>query len=381
MGYESASGDNRLNKVRVMTKKPVKKTLSQGTVAKPASSQESSSPRKRVAIALQGGGAHGAFTWGVLDAFLEDGRVDVEGISGTSAGGMNAVAFIQGYMKGGREGARKELRRFWEVISDYALVSSPFRPSLQNQLMGNPNLGDSPGYIWMNFLQGMLSPYQLNPMNVNVLESFAKSFFDFEALRNVKDMRLFLCATHVATGKLKIFRLEDLKLEVLLASACLPFLFHAVEIEGEHYWDGGFVGNPAIYPLIYECETPDVMVIQLTAMHRPDLPQTSREIIDRHKEITYNACLMREMRSINFISKLIDDGLLDPNKIKRLNVHLIRNEETFEKLEISSALNADLRFLEHLFQEGRKTGKAWLEKHYDDIGVRTTAEIQKDFVD
>lgn len=355
-----------------MTTEPPKES------SKPA---KSTPPRKRVALALQGGGAHGAFTWGVLDAFLEDGRVDIEGISGTSAGGMNAVACIQGYMKGGREGARKELRRFWEVISDYALVNSPLRPSFQNQLMGNPNLGDSPSYIWMNFLQGMLSPYQLNPMNLNPLESFAKQFFEFEALRQFKGMQLFLCATHVATGKLKIFKLEELRLEALLASACLPFLFHAVEIDGEHYWDGGFVGNPAIYPLIYECETPDVMVIQLTAMQRPDLPQTSREIIDRHKEITYNACLMREMRSINFISKLIDDGLLDANKIKRLNVHLIRNEETFEKLEISSALNADLRFLEHLFKEGRKTGKDWLEKHYDDIGVRTTAEIQKDFVD
>ncbi|MGL4825024.1 MAG: patatin-like phospholipase family protein, partial [Alphaproteobacteria bacterium] len=228
---------------------------------------------------------------------------------------------------------------------------------------------------------GMFSPYQMNPFNINPLETFAKSFFEFERLSHFKDIKLFLCATHVNTGKLKIFRLEDLRVEVLLASACLPFLFQAVEINGEHYWDGGFVGNPAIYPLIYECDTPDVMVIQLTAMHREGLPKTAREIIDRHKEITYNACLMREMRSINFISKLMDDGLLDPKKIKRLNIHLIRNAETFSELEISSALNTDWSFLEHLYNEGRKTGKDWLEQHYDDIGVRTTAQIQQDFVE
>lgn len=348
--------------------------------AEASASTSGTKKRKRVALALQGGGAHGAFTWGVLDALLEDGRLEIEGISGTSAGGMNAVAFIQGYMKGKEEGARAELRKFWKTISDNG-ATSPFKPSLYNQLTGNPNLGDSPGYAMMGLLQGMFSPYQMNPFNINPLETFAKSFFEFERLSHFKDIKLFLCATHVNTGKLKIFRLEELRVEVLLASACLPFLFQAVEINGEHYWDGGFVGNPAIYPLIYECDTPDVMVIQLTAMHREGLPKTAREIIDRHKEITYNACLMREMRSINFISKLRDDGLLDPKKIKRLNIHLIRNAETFSELEISSALNTDWSFLEHLYNEGRKTGKDWLEQHYDDIGVRTTAQIQQDFVE
>lgn len=170
----------------------------------------------------------------------------------------------------------------------------------------------------------------MNPLNINPLQKFVKSFFEFEKLRQYKGVKLFLCATHVQTGKLKIFSIEHLREKVLLASACLPFLFHAVEVNGEYYWDGGFVGNPAVYPLIYQCETPEIIIVQLTAMSQDKLPATATEIIDRHKEITFNACLIREMRSINYISRLIDRGLLDANKTKRLHVHLIRNEDVFQ---------------------------------------------------
>lgn len=333
-------------------------------------------PRKKIVLALQGGGAHGAFTWGVIDQLLEDGRLDIKGISGTSAGGMNAVALAQGVMKGGLRGGQEELHNFWKTMSDigsrYSLKIpfSEYFPEIK-----------STEYLFINFFQSFFSPYQFNPLNINPLKEVVTAFFDFEKLRKFQGLKLFLCATHIASGKLKIFRMEDLCVDVLLASACLPFLFQAVEVKGEHYWDGGFVGNPAIYPLIYECETPDILIIQLTVMTRPSLPMTSQQIIDRHKEITYNACLMREMRSINFISHLIDDGLLDPAKVKRLRVHLIRNEDIFSNLELSSAMEANWPFLEKLFQAGKATAANWLAQHYDSIGVKTTAEIEKDFVD
>lgn len=333
-------------------------------------------PRKKIVIALQGGGSHGAFTWGVIDQLLEDGRLEIKGVSGTSAGGMNAVAMTQGLMKGGLRGAQEELRSFWKTMSDVGarytmkLPFSEYFPEVK-----------STEYLFKSFFQNFYSPYQFNPLNINPLKEVVEGFFDFKKIRQFKGIKVFLCATHVASGKLKIFRVEDLCVEVLLASACLPSLFQAVEIKGEYYWDGGFVGNPAIYPLIYECETPDIMIIQLTVMTRQSLPVTAQQIADRHKEITYNACLMREMRSINFISHLIDDGLLDSSKIKRLRIHLIRNEDIFSNLELSSAMESDWPFLEKLYHAGKETATRWLKENYDHIGVKTTAEVEKDFVD
>lgn len=345
---------------------------------KETSSEKSS--RKKIVIALQGGGSHGAFTWGVIDQLLEDGRLEIKGVSGTSAGGMNAVALAQGLMKGGNRSAQEELYAFWKAMSDAGARYS-MRLPFSDYFPEKDNLIKSTEYLFKNFFQSFCSPYQFNPLNLNPLKDIVEEFFDFKKLHQFKGLKLFLCATHVASGKLKIFRMEDLCVEVLLASACLPTLFQAVEVKGEYYWDGGFVGNPAIYPLIYECETPDIMIIQLTVMTRQRLPMTAQQIMDRHKEITYNACLMREMRSINFISHLIDDGLLDSEKVKRLRIHLIRNDDIFSDLELSSAMDSDWKFLDMLYQSGKKTAARWLQENYDHIGVKTTAEIEKDFVD
>lgn len=335
---------------------------------------------KKVAIALQGGGAHGAFTWGVLDRLLEGDLFEIEGVSGTSAGGMNATALIQGLMQGGLEGARESLSTFWHEISELEHLS-PFRMSEMHKYFHEYNLASSFMFKTMKFIQTFISPYQMNPFNINFLRDFLSRFFDFENLRQFKDSKLFLCATHVTSGKLRIFKLPDLKLEVMLASACLPSLFHAIQIDGEHYWDGGFVGNPAIYPLIYECQTSDIIVIQLTPTYRKKLPYTSLEIVDRHKEITYNACLMREMRSIIFVTDLLDKGIIPEGAVKRLNVHLIRDQELFQDLDISSAFNTNWEFLVHLFDAGRKAGDEWIRKHYEDVGKRGTAELKKDFSD
>lgn len=340
---------------------------------------QSKAQKKKVALALQGGGSHGAFTWGILDRILEDGRIDIEGISGTSAGGLNAVALCQGMIKGGREGARAELKRLWKRVSELA-IGSPLKPLPFEGSVGHYNLDHSPGYLSLHMLQSLLSPYEINPLNINPFRGFVEDFFDFEALNAFKGIKLFLCATHVSTGKLRLFNTQDLSVDTVLASACLPNLFQAVRIGDDYYWDGGFVGNPAIYPLIDSCNTSDIMVVQIRVMRRHTLPMTAIQIHDRHAEITYNACLMREMRSIDLITRLIDKGLLDSQKVKRLFMHLIRDEALFGSLEMSSALNGSWDFLNFLFHQGRACATKWLVSHFDDIGVRTSASIHKDFV-
>lgn len=343
-----------------------------------SSTHKNESGKKRIALALQGGGSHGAFTWGVLDKLLEDGRFIIEGVSGTSAGGMNAVAFAHGLMKGGRDGARASLRKLWETLGNCSTTSPYMTPPL-DRIVGNYNLKNSlPAWI-TDMIAQLLSPYQWNPLNINPLEKIVKELFDFENLRSFKETEIFLCATHVASGKLKIFNLKDICSEVMLASACLPMTFQAVRVNDEYYWDGGFVGNPAIYPLIYGCDTADILVVQLTRETCPKIPMTSEEIIERHKEITYNVSLMREMRSIAFLTDLIDKGEIK-SPMKRLHMHLIRNVDVFRGIALRSALNPDPAFIEYLHFWGRKTAQKWIEDHFDDVGKRSTADIQGDFV-
>lgn len=344
------------------------KAKTKDVTAQEASSKSAAPPKKKkIALALQGGGSFGAFTWGVIDAFLEDGRFEIEGLSGTSAGGMNAVALAQGLLKGGPQGGRDEMRRLWQKISDMGAVSPyrrPFSPFAYKSDLPHPDIVG----FFSSMMQGVLSPYQSNPMDVNILRDMVEEFFDFKLLQTAKDLKVFLCATHVATGKLKLFNLETLTVQKVLASACLPFLFQAVEVDDEYYWDGGFVGNPAIYPLIYDCTAPDIVVIQLTVMNRKTLPISSAEITERHKEITYNACLMREMRMINFVTELIDAGAITDKSVRRVSVHMIRNEELFREMNLANALNPDWSLVSHLHEKGRATGKAWLEENGHKIG-------------
>ncbi|MEN8236038.1 MAG: patatin-like phospholipase family protein [Pseudomonadota bacterium] len=335
---------------------------------------------KSIALALQGGGSHGAFTWGVLDALLEDGRIDIEGVSGTSAGGMNGAALMQGLVKGGKTQARKELKHFWEGMHDTAALN-PFHSSLFTGLTGTHNLGHSPFYQAMTLVRHTFSPYEFNPLNMNILKDFIDEFFDFSMLRDMRKVKLFLCATHLETGKLKIFKGRDLSKKALLASACLPFIFQAIEIKGQHYWDGGYIGNPAMFPLAYNCATRDILVVQLTRGRRNKLPKTAEEIYNRHREITYNSSLVREMRVLNFISKLVDRGSVTDKSIKSMHIHVIRNREVFRDLDLSSAMNTDWGFLLHLFETGRATAKDWLQSHFDDVGVRTTANLEEDFIE
>lgn len=336
--------------------------------------------KKKVSIALQGGGSHGAFTWGVLDRLLEDGRFEFEGFTGTSAGGMNAVAAVQGLMRNGNQGARDELKKFWERVSEAGNSSLFNMRGPIDKMMGKFTMNHSPGYVIFDYLSRIFSPYELNPLQIDPLKEIILQNFDFEALRAYKDVKLYLCATHVATGHLRIFTLNELKAECLLASACLPTIHAAVKVDNDYYWDGGFIGNPVFFPLIYDCASPDIIYVQVSPTHRQKLPTTAREISDRLNEIGNNSTVIREMRAIHFITNLIDEGLLDKNKIKRVFMHVIKNDEGFEHFGWSSKLNTEWEFLTHLFEMGRESADQWIKEHYDDVGVKTTADLERHFV-
>jgi len=343
---------------------------------------EQKAQRKHVNLALQGGGAHGAFTWGVLDRILEDDRLVVEGVSGTSAGAMNAAVMISGHLAGGNEGARRALDRFWEGVSALG-AASPIHRSWYDRVTGNWDLDDSPASIWLDTLSRLISPYQANPLNLQPLRDFLGDLVNFEALRKADGIKLFVSATNVKTGKIRVFERKEMSIETLLASSALPNVFQAVEIEGQSYWDGGFMGNPAIFPLIYGCGCPDVVIVQINPLTRKDVPKTAGEIMNRLNEITFNASLMREMRAIAFVLRLLDEVPGDVpavRALKRMHIHLIEDEKAMEELGVASKLNTDFDFLLYLKELGRKTAGRWIERNFDAIGRHSTVDIREKFL-
>lgn len=336
--------------------------------------------KKKVSIALQGGGSHGAFSWGVLDRLLEDGRFEIEGLTGTSAGGMNAVAVAQGLIKGGNQGAREELKAFWQKISESGKNSPLNQRGPIDKALGKYTMYHSPGFVIFDYLSRMFSPYELNPLQIDPLKDVIVKSFDFDAIRKSKLVKLYLCATHVRTGKLRIFDTQEMSVEALQATACLPTIHSAVKVDGEYYWDGGFIGNPVFFPLIYDCETADIILIQLNPTVRDKLPTTAREIADRLNEVTNNASVVREMRAISLISDLIDQGELDAKKHKRVHMHVIEDEEVFAELGWSSKLNTEWEFFMHLFEKGRLAADKWIKENYEHVGKKTTAPMREHFV-
>ena len=335
---------------------------------------------KDINLALQGGGAHGAFAWGVLDYLLEDGRVEFEGISATSAGAMNAAVCAHGMLEGGRDGARTALHNFWKAVSD-AGKNSPIKPSLMNKLKGSHTLDGSPSYFFFDMISRIFSPYQLNPFNLNPLKKLLEAHVDFERLRAAKDaIGLHICATNVETGKVRIFGNSELTADAVLASACLPFMFQSVEIDGEFFWDGGYIGNPAIFPLIYESDSCDVVIVHINPIERKGCPKTAAEIMNRLNEISFNSSLMREMRAINFVSHLIDDGKVEQGEMKHMLIHSIRNDEFMAELGVSSKMNTDWAFFTFLRDAGRQTAAQWLEASYEKLGSESTVDIYKEFM-
>jgi len=329
------------------------------------------SDTKQIDIALQGGGAHGAFTWGVLDRLLDDERIDIEGISGTSAGAMNAVALAQGLASGERRTAQELLSGFWRKTSEAARMS-PIQRSFFDIMMGRWSLDLSPSFRFFDNLSRTFSPYELNPLDINPLRDLVDECFDFGVINRVQLPKLFLSATNVRTGLPKVFRQPDISVDTTMASACLPFLFHAVEIDGETYWDGGYMGNPPIFPLIDETDARDIVVVQINPLTRPKLPRTAYEIENRLNEITFNASLMKELRAAAFLREIIHHEDLDRQAYRDGRFHLIQAEEDMRKLSVSSKLNAEWEFLQHLHDLGWQTAERWVEDHFDDLGVRST---------
>ncbi len=336
--------------------------------------------RKTVNLALQGGGAHGAYAWGVLDYLLEDGRLDFEGISATSAGAMNACVMAYGLMKGGHEGARRALDNFWEEISNASKRYSPLRSDWLSKHKDNWSLENSPAYLYFDLLSRTFSPYELNPWNFNPLKDVLESCVDFEHLHCCNQVKLFICATNVETGRVRIFENKDMSAAAVLASACLPFLFQTVEVDGEHYWDGGYIGNPAIFPLIYDCKSTDVVIVHINPIVRPGVPKTASDIMNRINEISFNSSLMREMRAIAFVTSLIEQGKIAEGEMKRMLIHSIRCDKTMTSFGVSSKLNADWDFLCHLKALGRSHAKAWLADNFTKINVESTVDIREEFL-
>ncbi|EAV42063.1 hypothetical protein SIAM614_25627 [Roseibium aggregatum IAM 12614] len=329
---------------------------------------------KKINLALQGGGAHGAFTWGVLDWFLEDKRLQIDAISGTSAGAMNAVVLASGMQQGGAEGAREHLEAFWYEVSKQAKYS-PIQRSPLDVFLGEWSLDHSPSYLFFDVLTRFASPYEFNPLNANPLRDVVEKTVDFDRVNACEHMKIFVAATNVFTGKIRVFSEKEVTLDAVMASACLPQVFQAVEIDGEPYWDGGYMGNPPLYPLFYDTDTPDVMLIQINPIERRKVPKTAREIVNRLNEITFNSTLLRELRAIDFVTRLIEEGKLSSEEYMKVNMHRISAGE-LKPLQASSKLNAEWAFLTDLKELGRKTAQEWLERHYDDIGKRSTIDVK-----
>jgi NTE family protein len=333
--------------------------------------------RKVINLALQGGGSHSAFTWGVLDRLLEDERLTFDGITATGAGSINAVVLADGLASGGREAAREHLETFWRRMSEI-VSTSIIAPSFFDKMNPTFGLEYSPGYLFVDFVSRFMSPYQLNPFDLNPLRNLLNEVVDFRRVRQQQAIKLFLSATSVRTGKIAIFRTSDITADHVIASDCVPFRTRAPEIGAEHYWDGGFMGNPAIFPVIYECDARDVLLVQLTPAERADPPTSARAILNRMEEIVFNAALMREMRVIAAITQMIDDGRLSDTK--RMFFHLIEAEDITRVLSASSKMNFDWKFLMHLFEMGRARAEEWLSDKYKLLGVETTLNLHTKYL-
>jgi len=323
-------------------------------------------------LALQGGGSHGAFTWGVLDRLLEEPWLRIEGISGTSAGAMNAAVLADGWTEGGAAGARAALDGYWERVARAAMFS-PLQRTPLDRLMGRWTLDSSPAFIGLDLMARVFSPYDLNPGGFHPLQDILAESIDFARLAR-SPIKLFITATNVRTGRGRIFRNPEITPDVLLASACLPTMFQAIEIDGEAYWDGGYAGNPTITPLVRECESQDTILVQINPRERPGTPRSASEILNRLNEVSFNAALMKELRMIALLRQVADPGSGEGARWAAMRTHRIMTDMMAD-LGASSKLNAERAFLHMLRDEGRRAAGAFLDAHADDLGHRSTADL------
>jgi NTE family protein len=335
----------------------------------PSKNQRSLLP---IDLALQGGGSHGAFTWGVLDRLLEEPWLQIVAISGTSAGAMNAAVLADGWTEGGAEGARAALDAYWQRVSR-AAAFSPLQRTLVDRMLGRWTLDSSPVFVAMDLMTRVFSPYDLNPRGFNPLRDILAESIDFTRLAR-SPIKLFITATNVHTGRGRIFRNAEITADVLLASACLPTMFQAVEIDGEPYWDGGFAGNPTITPLVRESDAHDSILVQINPRERPSTPRTAAEILNRLNEISFNSPLMKELRMIALLREVADPGKGEGARWAGMRTHRIMTD-LMTDLGYSSKLNAEWEFLSMLRTDGRRAASEFLDAHADDLGRRSTTDI------
>lgn len=335
------------------------------------------SSRQTVNLALQGGGAHGAFTWGVLDQLLEDGRIDFEGVSGTSAGAMNAVVLAHGLNDGGRDGARDALEKFWTRVAG----SLPFEVAVPSS--DGQNVSLLPAMKMMLQWAHYFSPHQLNPFDLNPLRDILQAQVDFKRLRAQSLLKLFIAATHANSGKVRLFRTPEISADAVLASACLPTMARPVQIDGEPYWDGGYAANPAIYPLFYECKSSDVLMVLLTPLTRKGTTHSAQEIKDRVLELAFNSTFLREMRMFAHAREFARNSFFRIGRLERrlvrMNFHVIDAQPQIHELKTETKLAANMRFFIMLRDLGRAQTKLWLEANQAQVGKDSTVDIAELF--
>ncbi|GEN24275.1 patatin-like phospholipase family protein [Halomonas cupida] len=329
---------------------------------------------KRINLALQGGGAHGAFTWGVLDTLLDTPSIEIEAISGTSAGAMNAVIMADGLVAGGPQVARRKLETFWRAVAEAARFS-PLQRSPWDRLIGNWSLDHSPGHLFFDLMTRFWAPSQFNPLKYNPLRDILVDQVNFDNVGRCKQLKLFIAATNATTGRVKIFNGGELTPDMVMASACLPFLFEAVEIDGVPYWDGGYSGNPPLFPFYRTTDSRDILIVQINPVAREHAPVSAVDILNRTNEITFNASLLKELRALNFVKRLIREGTIDSPDYRDMLVHIIDSQDLLKPLGASSKLNAEWEFLCHLRDLGRQRAEEWIAQHYDDIGERDSVDL------
>lgn len=340
-----------------------------------------SAEKKLVGMALQGGGAHGAFTWGVLDRLLEEDNIVAEAMCGTSAGAVNAVACAYGLHIGGPQKAKEIMEELWKRIAKSG--SFMFKPGMLDKVYGSGDIYNSAGYMWFNAISQVLSPYNFNPFNYNPLKDILSNLIDFEELHKYNKKKLFICATNVKTNRAKIFSNKEITVDTVMASACLPFLFQAVEIEGEFYWDGGYMGNPPIFPLISNTDLHDILLVKINSININSVPTTARDIADRVNEISFNSSLINEMKLIHYRNELIRNGILktDGKNNREIFVHTISGYDALSQLSYSSKMNTSWEFLVELKNKGRQIADNWLKSDFKEVGLKSTFDVEEHFFD
>lgn len=337
---------------------------------------------KKINLAFQGGGSHGAVTWGVADRLLEDDRIEIDAISGSSAGAVNAAAVAYGLHRSGCDGARKTLDDLWKRISDTGALYSPVRGNPFFTAASANDFVNAYSYQMFDIVTRALSPYQFNPFDINPLRDILNDTIDFGRLRECKVTKLFIAATNVRSGKVHVFNTEDVSTDVVCASTCLPFLFKAVEVDGEHYWDGGYMGNPVLFPFFYEAQSSDVVIVHVNPIERPDVPTTATEIMNRINEISFNSSLLRELRAVSFVHKLLDDGWIKDeyrDRLRDIRIHSIRSDEALKDYDVSTKFRTDWAFLEGLKEQGRAIADIWLTENFEAIGENSSVDLRAMF--